>query len=442
MVEAMLGITVFGCGYVGLVTGACLAQLGHDVCCYDSDATRIWKLQNLEMPFYEPGLGALVANQFQAGRLRFTDRPDNALEGADIAFIAVGTPFGPTGEADLTYVRQAARDIARSAGGPLIVVNKSTVPVKTADFVERMLKMYGDGFHRFAVASNPEFLREGSAVSDFLHPDRIVVGSDDETAIAVMRELYASFNCPVHVVDVRTAEMIKYAANAFLATKVSFINEIANICAAVSADIDGVLAGIGADARIGRAYLEPGLGFGGSCLPKDVAALGTVARQHAIEPTMLEATLSVNRRQIGVCVRLIEDGVGDLLDVPIAVAGIAFKGGTDDVRESPAVMLVEALLTRGARVCIQDPYALKAARARLHDRVTYADSVEEACVGARVLVIANNDPRFALLDWNAVASVLEGNAIVDLRNRLDPAAVQAAGLRYAGIGRSRQKVKA
>jgi UDPglucose 6-dehydrogenase len=436
----MYGIAIFGCGYVGLVTGACLAHMGHRVCAYDTDLTKIRSLQSHNVPFFEPGLQELIAVQVQDRRLSFTDRPDVALQGARVAFIAVGTPTGPTGEADLTYVRQAARDIATYASGDTIVVNKSTVPVETADLVERIVKEQASSKHRFSVASNPEFLREGSAIGDFMHPDRIVIGSSDTDAVSVLQEIYRPLGAPIHVVDVHTAEMIKYTANAFLATKISFINEIANLCSAVDADIDGVVAGIGADARIGRSYLEPGLGFGGSCLPKDVAALAHVARAHAIEPTMLEATLNVNRRQVSQAMRLIEEALGDVCDRQIGVAGLAFKGGTDDIRESPALVLVQALLTRGARVAVHDAYAERRARSVLRERVAYAPSVYEICEGAQALVVANDDRRYGQLNWQRVARALQGNAVIDLRNRLDRNAVRRAGLTYLGVGRARERV--
>lgn len=432
----MYGIAIFGCGYVGLVSGACLAHLGHNVTCYDSDFTKIHELRSGAVPFYEPGLSELMARETADGRLRFAATPAEALQNARVAFIAVGTPTGPTGEADLTYVRQAARDIAAHCNGSLIVVNKSTVPVETADLVERIVRDNGDPACRFAVASNPEFLREGSAVGDFLHPDRIVIGSSDAEAIAILREIYEPLGAPIHVVDVHTAEMIKYAANAFLATKISFINEIANLCSSVDADIDGVIAGIGADARIGRTYLEPGLGFGGSCLPKDVAALAHVARRHAIEPTMLEATLNVNRRQVAEGIHIVEETLGDVCDQVLGVAGLAFKGGTDDLRESPSLLFVEALLTRGAAVRVHDAHALRKARGRLRERVHYARSPYEACIGARAIVIANDDRAYAKLDFRRVASALDGRHVIDLRNRLDPQAVRKAGLEYVGVGRS------
>jgi UDPglucose 6-dehydrogenase len=404
------------------------------VCAYDADLTKIRMLASGKIPFFEPGLEDLVEREQQARRLQFVDHPANALAHADLAFIAVGTPTGPTGEADLTYVRQAARDIAAFANGSLIVVNKSTVPVETANMVERTIRAVTHNT-RFCVASNPEFLREGSAIGDFLHPDRVVIGASDEQAITTLQHLYEPLGAPVLVVDVRTAEMIKYTANAFLAMKISFINEIANLCGAVEANIDEVIAGIGADARIGRAYLQPGLGFGGSCLPKDVAALASVARAHAIEPTMLEATLSVNRRQVAAALAMVEDALGDLCEQPIALAGLSYKGGTDDVRESPGIVLAQALVTRGARVLVFDPVAEQRARPLLRDKVEFYTDLYEMCSQARALVVANDDRRFTNLDWPALAST-GCRHVFDFRNRLDPAQVTAAGLLYSGIGRA------
>ncbi len=315
-------------------------------------------------------------------------------------------------------------------------MNKSTVPVETADLVERIVN--AENAHAFSVASNPEFLREGNAIGDFLHPDRVVIGSEDGHAIAILQDLYAPLGAPILTVDVHTAEMIKYAANAFLATKISFINEIANLCAAARADIDGVIAGIGADARIGRTYLEPGLGFGGSCLPKDVTALAHVARRHAIEPTMLEAALAVNRRQVTHALHLVEEAVGDLVDRRVSVAGLAFKGGTDDLRESPALVLVEALLTAGCSVAVHDAHALPRAKAVLRDRVRYCTSVYDACSDAHAFVVANDDRSYRKIEWARVARKLAAPYVIDLRNRLDPEAVRAADLHYAGIGRRAQ----
>ncbi len=432
----MLRVAVFGCGYVGLCTAACIARLGNNCTCYDTEQMKLRDLRDGRVPFFEPGLAELVSEERAAGRLQFCMSAREALADAQVVFIAVGTPTGPTGEADLTYVRQCVLDIIESASGRLLIVNKSTVPVETADFVQRLISRYSSIPERFFVASNPEFLREGSAIQDFMHPDRIVIGASDENAIELLRALYAPLGAPIICVGLHTAEMIKYAANAFLATKISFINEIANLCAAVDADIDGVVAGIGADERIGRSYLEPGLGFGGSCLPKDVAALASVARAHAIEPTMLDATLAVNRRQVARAVRLIETVAGDLYDRALGVAGIAFKGGTDDLRESPAVVLVEALITRGARVTVYDPHALAPARAKFGERVAYASDPYTAAQGSDALIIASDDRSLRSLQWDRVAGALRSPNVIDLRNKVDRHAVRRSGLRYAGVGRA------
>lgn len=435
-------IAIFGCGYVGLVTAACFARMGHSVACVDTERMKIADLQSGRAPFFEPGLEKLIVDQISAGRLSFTDKSTNVLKYARIAFIAVGTPTGPTGEADLTYVRQCVMQIAEHADGPLLVVNKSTVPVETSDVVQRLIAQCAHDPSLFSVASNPEFLREGSAIGDFMHPDRIVIGCDKREDVRLLEALYEPLGAPLIVVSLHTAEMIKYAANAFLAMKISFINEIANVCGAVDADIDGVVDGIGSDSRIGRSYLQPGLGFGGSCLPKDVAALASVARAHGIEPTMLDASLSVNRRQVACAVRLIEEAAGDLFERPIALAGIAFKGETDDLRESPALVLAKALLTRGARVTVYDRHALPAARAALGDRVSFAQNLEDAARGADVLAIGSDDRAFAEIDWRVIAPLLRQRNVVDLRNRVDRRAVTAAGLRYRGVGRATQVMTA
>lgn len=431
----MESIAVCGAGYVGLVTAACFARMGHDVCAFDSDATKVLALAGGTVPFYEPGLEALVRQQTAAGRLRFSASAHDALAGRDVAFITVGTPVDPTGDADLTYVRQAARDIARYARSGTLVVGKSTVPVETADVVARLLAREAPD-KRFRVASNPEFLREGTAIDDFFHPDRIVVGSDDESAKAALCDLYAPLGAPMLVVGTHAAETIKYAANAFLALKISYANELANLCAAIDADVDVVLQGIAADRRIGAAYLQPGLGFGGSCLPKDLHALAHVARKHGVEPTLLEGALSVNARQPATIVRRIEALVGELDGAPVAVLGLAFKPRTDDVRESPAIALAAALHARGARVRVHDPRAAVTARRRLPDGVTSAPNAYAACSGGRCVVIATEWRQYQQLDWHRLRESMEDGALVfDGRNALDARAVRAAGLRYAGVGR-------
>jgi UDPglucose 6-dehydrogenase len=404
-----------------------LAHIGNDVTCYDADASRIEQLQRGGVPFFEPQLSEIVQSARSCGRLRFYASPSDALDDRDLVFIAVGTPVGTAGEADLTQVRDAARTIARCATRSLVVANKSTVPVETADFVSRLLDR--EGRVDFAVASNPEFLREGSAIHDFLHPDRIVIGTSDERARAVLSEVYATLDAPTVVVDVRTAEMIKYAANAFLAAKVSFANELANLCVAVGADYGGVLRGVALDPRIGGAFLNPGLGFGGSCLPKDVSALAYVARAHGLEPLLLDAVLNVNRQQICRAVFTLEAACGDLDGCRVAILGVAFKSGTDDVRESPALALARVLIAKGACVVLSDPMALGNAK---HDVPAAACVLQpyDACAGASAVVVAADWPQYRELDWLRLAKTMRGNVVLDARHALDPRTVRAANLDY------------
>ena len=431
--QPMHTIAVIGTGYVGLVSAACLARFGHRVTAYDTDAGKIARLQNGEVPFHEPGLQALISETTGRGTLSFVQDGKHAIRERDLVFIAVGTPVGPLGDADLRFVRQAAHDIARHATGDVVVVNKSTVPVETVDLVERVLTREGRPGTRFRVASNPEFFREGSAVHDFFHPDRIVIGTRDSECARILRELYQPLNAPVLIVSAHTSEMIKYAANAFLATKISFVNELANICASVGADIEQVLHGMSYDRRIGRDYMRPGIGFGGSCLPKDLSALAHVARAHAIEPTMLDAVLQVNRRQIASILTAIERGHGDLEGARIAVLGLSFKPHTDDVRASPALELIEALLARGADVRVHDPAALSNAHARLGGRVEYAQSPYEACAEADVVVIASAWPEYEQLDWRRVAASVRGTQVFDCVRILPAADVREAGLKYGAV---------
>lgn len=430
-------VAVCGAGYVGLVTAACLAYIGNDVIAYDTDLTKIALLRRGELPFHEPNLSTILGAAVANGHLRFTTSAQEALYDREIAFIAVGTPVGPLGEADLTYVRQAARDIARYATRNMLVVNKSTVPVETADLVTRLLERESCG-QRFCVASNPEFLREGSAVDDFMRPDRIVIGTGDESAATLLRDLYHNFDAPVLVVDPHTAEMIKYAANAFLATKISFVNELSSLCDAVGANIDDVLRGISYDHRIGRQYMQPGIGFGGSCLPKDVSALTHVARSHAIEPTMLDAVLDVNRRQVARAIRQIVTARGDLDGATAAVWGLAFKPETDDIRESPSIALVRALLAQGAGVRVHDPAAMKNARQILHDRVSYGGSPYEAVAEADFLVVATPWETYRTADWRRVRSALRSPLVFDVRNGLDSGMLRSMEFHYFGVARPGQ----
>jgi UDPglucose 6-dehydrogenase len=431
------GIGVFGAGYVGLVTAACFAELGHGVVLHDADAAKLATLRSGGLPIHEPGLLELVERGARAGRLRFADDPAGAVAGMGAVFVAVGTPSAADGHADLSAVRAVARTVARLLDGPTVIVNKSTVPVETGDLVAAIVRDQRVARHDAVVVSNPEFLREGSAVADFFAPDRIVIGCEDPQAETLLRELYAPLGAPLIVTDVHTAEMIKYTANAFLATKISFANEIAAICERVGADVKTVVAGAGADKRIGTAFLGAGLGFGGSCLPKDVAALRRIAEDAAVEPTLLDAVLAVNARQIErLCARVayLLDG---LAGKRIGVLGLAFKAQTDDVRESPALALVEALLAGGAQVSVHDPVAMENAHARLGERVAYAaaDDHHAVAIGADALVLATDWNAYRDLDLARLRATMRRRIVVDARNFYEPARFARAGFHYAGIGR-------
>lgn len=431
----MRRIAVIGTGYVGLVTGTCFAELGNKVICVDTDAKKIQALRNGEIPFYEPGLSDLVTRNVSAGRLDFTSKSADGIQSSDIIFIAVGTPTGDDGHADLTYVRQAARDVAEALNGPKLVVNKSTVPVETGDLVASIIKEHRAEQFDVSVVSNPEFLREGSAISDFMTPDRIVIGVSDDTSERQMRELYAPLNAAIIVTDVRTAEMIKYTANAFLATKISFINEIAHICDEVGADVTRVVLGAGTDKRIGTAFMNPGLGFGGSCFPKDVLALIKIAHRYDLTPQILDAVLRVNRQQINHVCRRIEQSIGSVSGKRIGLLGLAFKPNTDDVRESPAIALAQALLELGAIVTAHDPVAKTNARTVLGDDLTYVDSSYEVTNDADAVIIATDWNEYKNLDLTIVRKLMRGTLVVDARNLYDPQKVKDTGLQYIGIGR-------
>jgi UDPglucose 6-dehydrogenase len=426
---------VFGAGYVGLVTAACFAERGHTVAVCDTDAAKVSLLQSGRVPFFEPGLAVLIARNADAGRLSFTTQPAEVVKGCAIVFIAVGTPSAPDGRADVSGVRDAAIAIANAIDGPLLVVLKSTIPIESAGLVNETVRGRTTRDDVF-VASNPEFLREGFAIADFEQPDRIVLGCDDARSEALLSELYATFAAPLIVVSVQTAQTIKYAANAFLATKISFINEIARICER-DGDIDAVIEGISADHRIGRSFFDAGLGFGGSCLPKDVDALRLSARDRGVEPVLLDAVMDVNRRQITRTITKTAELTEGLRDRHVTVWGLAFKPGTDDVRASPALLLVEALLVAGASVAAHDPLAADNARAVLDERVVFFDGDHqlEAARGSDALIVATEWPMYRLPDFAGLAAIVRGRVIVDARNALDPQAARDAGFVYAGVGR-------
>ena len=436
----MKRIAVIGSGYVGLVTGTCLSELGNTVICADEDPAKIGCLHAGDVPFYEPGLAELVARNAQARRLSFTTDVARAVRESEIVFIAVGTPMRDDGHADLSAVRAVAREIGLAMDGPRIVVSKSTVPVETGELISSIVREYAPPGSRVSVVSNPEFLREGSAVADFLKPDRVVIGAGDPEAAAVLQDLYAPLDVPVLITDVRTAEMIKYAANAFLATKISFVNEIANICELLDVDVKAVCQGIGYDRRIGTKFMNPGIGYGGSCFPKDVRALEQIAIEHDYATPLLRAVELVNARQIERTVARLDRELGGLPGRAIAVLGLSFKPNTDDTRNAPALAVVRLLLDGGAVIRAHDPIALASASAALDDRrVTYCDDMYDAVAGTDAIVLATEWNEFRTLDFERCAGAMRGDLIFDGRNIFDPEKVRAAGLRYAGVGRVRRE---
>jgi UDPglucose 6-dehydrogenase len=430
-------IGIIGAGYVGLVSAACFAELGNRVVCVESDAAKLARLRRGEIPIHEPSLGELIARNVRAERLRFGASVAEAVLGAEFVFIAVGTPTSADGHADVSAVLAVAREIGRALDGPKIVVLKSTVPVETGELISTLIKEHAAGEMPVSVVSNPEFLREGSAVSDFLKPDRVVIGTADPDAERALRDLYAPLGAPFVVTDVRTAEMIKYAANAFLATKISFANEIANVCELLGVDVRTVCEAIALDRRIGPSCLNPGIGYGGSCLPKDVRALAQIAIDRDYAAPLLHAVELVNRAQIDRTVAKLERELGTLRDRTVAVLGLAFKPDTDDVRDAPALALVRSLLESGVFVRAHDPIAVQAAAAALpaQGRLTFASDPYEAAAGADALLLATEWNEFRALDFARCARVMRGDAVVDGRNAFDPREVRAAGLRYAGVGR-------
>ncbi len=442
----MMKVSIFGVGYVGLVTGACLAEMGNDVLCVDVDANKVSRLKRGEMPIYEPGLESIVQRNHAAGRLDFTTDANAAVTHGEVIFIAVGTPPDEDGSADLSYVLAVAATVGQQLEHTAVIVNKSTVPVGTADAVRGAISAQlrkRNVAPVFDVVSNPEFLKEGAAVEDCLRPERIIVGASSERAVAVLRRLYAPFNRNherMVVMDERSAELTKYAANAMLATKISFMNEIANIAERVGADVEWVRQGIGTDPRIGYHFIYPGAGYGGSCFPKDVKALGYMARASGSEALLLNAVEAVNDRQKGKLFELIARHLNDdLRGRTVAIWGLAFKPNTDDMREAPSRHLMEALWHAGARVRAFDPQAMDEAR-RIYgertDLVLCADALD-ALDGADVLAVVTEWKAFRSPDFNQIRSRLKQPAIFDGRNIYTPATVEQAGLAYYGIGRGR-----
>ena len=432
-----MNICVVGTGYVGLVTGACLADFGMDVVCVDKDEAKIAALQAGRIPIYEPGLEEIVAKNERAGRLRFTTDLKSGIESALAIFIAVGTPPNPDGSPDLTFVRQVAEAIALHMNGYKVVVTKSTVPTGTGRMIEQILRSK-DGETEFSVVSNPEFLREGSAIADFLRPDRIVIGASDPRAVEVMKEIYGPLflvETPFVITDVASAELIKYASNGFLAVKISFINEIARLCEVMGADVHDVARGMGLDRRIGSRFLLPGPGFGGSCFPKDTSAAIDLARQHGHRFRIIEAAVEVNSETKARMIGKIAEVAGPLAGRTAAVLGLSFKPETDDIRESPALSVISDLIAAGVTVRAFDPAAMANAKAVFPD-LYYAKDAYDCAQGADVLVLVTEWNEFRALDFGKLGRILKSKSVVDLRNIYDPAELKAAGWRYTGVGRS------
>ncbi len=430
----MKQICVIGVGYVGIVTAACFSDLGNRVIALDIDEKKIDGLLRGEMPIYEPGLKELIERNVRSGRLSFTTSYTEGLDGSEFVFIAVGTPSGVDGEADLRYVASAARSVAENMTAPLIVVNKSTVPVGTGDWAADIIKSHQKMPVPFAVVSCPEFLREGSAISDFMQPHRTVLGSLDAEAADKVAQLHLPLRAPIVITDLRTAEMIKYASNAFLATKISFINEIANICEALGADVKEVAAGMGYDNRIGSSFLEAGLGYGGSCFPKDVKALTYMAAEKGRHPQLLNAVMEINNDRRPMAVVRLTEMLGDLSGKVIGLLGLSFKPNTDDMRDAPAITISDALLAGGAAVRGYDPVAMSVAKASLPSVEMCSDPYTMA-EGCDALVVVTEWNEFKQLDLERIRNLMRRPVVFDGRNIYDPAIMRQLGFEYRGVGR-------
>ena len=430
----MAKLCVIGTGYVGLVTGTCFADMGHQVTCLDINEERINLLNNGIMPIYEPGLKQIVDQNVEAGRLDFTTSYPEALMDSEFAFIAVGTPSSEDGEADMQYVKAAATSIARNLDHPIIIVNKSTVPVGTGDWVAEIIKdLNGEVTTQFSVVSNPEFLREGSAVMDFMKPDRVVLGSTDLDAANQVAELYQALRCEIMITDLRTAEMVKYASNAFLATRISFINEMANICETLGADVREVARGMGMDKRIGPAFLDAGLGWGGSCFPKDVKALAHMAFTHDTHPQLLQAVMDINFNQRKHAVDKLENALGSVSGKTIGVLGLSFKPNTDDTRYSPSLDIIKMLIDKGAKVQGYDPQAMTISKKEVPE-LDLCQNPYEVAQDADALLLATEWNEFKSLDFDRIKANMRGNVILDGRNIWNGEELQEMGFTYFGMG--------
>lgn len=433
-------IGMVGTGYVGLVSGTCFAEFGHNVICVDKDESKIQRLKNGEVPIYEPGLEDLLKRQIEGGRIKFTTDIAEAVKGCDAVFIAVGTPSRKfSRDADLSYVYGAAREIAKNIDGYTVVVNKSTVPVGTGKEVEQIIREENPNA-QFDVASNPEFLREGAAIDDFIHPDRVVVGTSSEKAREIMREVYRPLyisETPILFTDRETAEVTKYAANAFLATKISFINEIADLCEQVGADVQQVAKGIGLDGRVGAKFLHAGPGYGGSCFPKDTLALTRAGQKYNAPQRIVETVVSVNEdRKARMADKIIKAAGGDVRGKKIGVLGVAFKPNTDDMRDAPSLTIIPTLQQAGARIVAYDPEAMEEAKGLLSD-VTWCDNAYDVVKDVDILTIITEWNEFRALDLTRILESMSGNLLVDLRNIYKTQDMRGKGFEYISVGRAR-----
>jgi len=431
----MSSIAVIGTGYVGLTTAVCLSELGHRVSGVDIDEEKIAALQDGKATIYEPGLDDLLPKNLKSGRLKFTTDYKQAIPGAEFVFIAVGTPPRRRGEADLVFVKQAAKSLAGAMKSTVTIVNKSTVPIGTGDIVSRIVSENLQTEIPFTVVSNPEFLREGSAVYDFMHPDRLVFGSHDAGAAQAVAELYKTLKARILITDLYTAEMIKYASNAFLATRISFINEIARICERVDADVKVVSEGMGLDRRIGPLFLDAGIGYGGSCFPKDVKALARMAEAMGYHPELLDAVMEINLDQRTLVVEKLREVLGALRDQTIGILGLSYKPDTDDVREAPSIDVIQNLLQKGARVRVYDPKAMPTMQRQLNS-IQYCRDPYELATGADGLMIVTEWDEFRTLDLDRIKKVMRRPVMVDGRNLFDPKTMRELGFVYRGVGRS------
>jgi UDPglucose 6-dehydrogenase len=427
-------LTIIGTGYVGLVTGACFAEVGHEVICVDNNEAKVKLLQGGGIPIYEPGLEELVKKGVAAGRLRFTPSTKDGVENSDVVFIAVPTPPQPDGSVDLSFIEGVAREIAAAMTSYKIVVDKSTVPVKTGDKVAETIKRYCKAKVDFDVVSNPEFLREGFAVEDLMRPDRVVIGARSQRPVAAMREVYTPFNAPIIVTDINSAELIKHAANSFLALKISYINAVSIICEASGANVQEVANGMGMDARIGRRFLDAGLGFGGSCFPKDLSAFIKISEQLGYDFSLLKEVQRINAGQMERFFKKITDTLWVLKDKKIGVLGLAFKQNTDDVRMSPAIDLCQRLQKEGAVLRVHDPKAMEKAKDVLKG-VAYVDDMNDVADGCDALVIATEWPTFKKLDLERARKLLTHPILFDGRNLFDAAEMDRLGFIYKSVGR-------